>query len=147
MGCAKNSLRGIPFVGSGSTYTITPTKNIHEFSPSSRNGFISGGSLTLNNYDFTDQSSFTVRGKVTYKNTNIPADSVLFKIDGDIAQKGNKHVMTDANGEYELSVPIGSHTIEAYKEGHVFSVFPNDGTVYAFYQDEIVNSSTQRSSM
>ena len=54
MGCAKNSLRGIPFVGSGSTYTITPTKNIHEFSPSSRNGFISGGSLTLNNYDFTD---------------------------------------------------------------------------------------------
>ncbi len=133
------TLRGIPFVGSGSTYTITPTKNIHEFSPSSRNGFISGGSLTLNNYDFTDQSSFTVRGKVTYKNTNIPADSVLFKIDGDIAQKGNKHVMTDANGEYELSVPIGSHTIEAYKEGHVFSVFPNDGTVYAFYQDEIVN--------
>lgn len=133
------TLRGIPFVGSGSTYTITPTKNIHEFSPSSRNGFISGGSLTLNNYDFTDQSSFTVRGKVTYKNTNIPADSVMFKIDGDIAQKGNKHVMTDANGEYELSVPIGSHTIEAYKEGHVFSVFPNDGTVYAFYQDEIVN--------
>ena len=138
-GSGEYTLRGIPFVGSGSTYTLTPTKSIHVFSPTSRNGFISGGSLTLNNYDFTDQSSFTVRGKVTYKDTNIPADSVMFKIDGDIAQKSNKHVMTDANGEYELSVPIGSHTIEAYKEGHTFSLFPNDGTIYAFYQDEIIN--------
>ncbi|MBR6179709.1 MAG: hypothetical protein IKQ77_00645 [Prevotella sp.] len=133
------TLRGIPFIGSGSTYTLTPTKSIHVFSPTSRNGFVSGGSLTLNNYDFTDQSSFTVRGKVTYKDTSIPADSIMFKVDGAIALKGNTHVMTDMNGNYELSVPIGSHSIEAYKEGHVFSRFPSDGATYPFYQDEIIN--------
>ena len=75
-------IRGIPFVGSGTTYTLTPTCGIHEFSPSSRNGFIGNGSMTLNSYDFTDISSFPVRGKVTYLNTNIPVDSVQFMIDG-----------------------------------------------------------------
>ena len=133
------TLRGVPFIGSGSNYTVTPSKSIHVFSPVSRNGFVSASSLVLNNYDFSDQSSFTVRGKVTFTDTNIPADSIMFKIDGNIAQKDNKSVMTDANGEYELSVPIGAHTIEAFKEGHSFSTFPEDGTVYSFYQDEIIN--------
>lgn len=132
-------IRGIPFVGSGSTYTVTPTKGIHLFNPLSRNGFIGGGSLVLNSYDFTDQSSFTVKGTVTYQNTNIPADSIQFKIDGNLAQNKGGLVVTDANGEYELSVPIGSHTIEAYKEGHLISSFPADGSAYEFKQDEIIN--------
>lgn len=132
-------IRGIPFRGSGSTYTITPTKGIHLFNPQSRNGFIGGGSLVLNSYDFTDQSSFTVKGTVTYQNTNIPADSIQFKIDGNLAQTRGGLVVTDANGEYELSVPIGSHTIEAYKEGHKLTTFPLDGSLYEFKQDEIVN--------
>ena len=133
------TLRGIPFIGSGSTYTITPSKSIHVFSPNSRNGFISSSSLTLNNYNFTDESSFTVRGKVTYLNTNIPVDSVNFKIDGALASTNSGAITTDSKGEYELSVPIGSHLIEAYREGHLLSTFPADGTTYEFVKAETVN--------
>lgn len=131
-------IRGIPFVGSGSTYTITPTRGIHEFSPSSRNGFIGNGSLTLNSYDFTDVSSFPVRGKVTYLNTNIPVDSVQFMIDGNLVQ-AKEGVYSDANGEFEISVPIGNHLLECYMNGHKFTSFPLDGSTYDFKRAETVN--------
>ncbi len=132
-------IRGIPFVGSGSTYTIIPTRGIHEFSPQSRNGFIGNGNLTLNSYDFTDISSFPLRGKVTYLNTNIPADSIQFKIDGNIVQTKDGMVVTDANGKYEISVPIGNHLVEAYKDGHRLTSFPLDGSTYEFKRAEIAN--------
>ena len=132
-------LRGIPFVGSGSTYTVLPTKGIHEFNPASRNGFIGSGSLTLNGYDFTDVSSFPVKGKVTYLNTNIPADSIMFKIDGAFVQSGSGAAVSDANGEYEISVPIGQHRIEAYRNGHRLTAFPMDGSTYDFRRAETVN--------
>ena len=133
------TIRGIPFVGAGTTYTVTPSKNIHVFSPTSRNGFIGKGSLALNNYDFTDESSFPMRGVVRYANTNIPADSIQFKIDGNIVQTKDGAVMSDANGEYEISVPIGEHKIEAYKEGHLLSTFPLDGSTHDFLKEETVN--------
>ena len=132
-------IRGIPFVGSGSTYTVTPTKDIHTFNPTTRNGFIGNGSLALNNYDFTDQSSFPVRGTVTYLNTNIPADSIQFKIDGALVQNKDGASMSDSNGEFEISVPIGEHLIEAYKNGHRLTSFPLNGSTYEFHQAETIN--------
>lgn len=131
-------IRGIPFVGSGTTYTLTPTCGIHEFSPSSRNGFIGNGSMTLNSYDFTDISSFPVRGKVTYLNTNIPVDSVQFMIDGALVQS-KEGVYSDANGEFEIAVPIGNHLLECYMNGHKFTSFPLDGSTYDFKRSETVN--------
>ena len=131
-------IRGIPFVGSGSTYTLLPTRGIHEFNPTSRNGFIGNGSLTLNSYDFTDVSSFPLRGKVTYLNTDIPVDSVQFMIDGNMVQSKDG-VRSDSNGEYEISVPIGEHLIECYMNGHRFTSFPIDGTKYNFKKAEIAN--------
>ena len=131
-------IRGIPFVGSGSTYTILPTRGIHEFNPVSRNGFIGSGSLTLNSYDFTDTSSFPLKGKITYLNTNIPVDSVQFMIDGNMVQS-KEGIRSDSNGEYEISVPIGKHLIECYKNGHKFTSFPLDGSTYDFKKAEIAN--------
>ena len=133
------AIRGIPFVGSGTTYTVTPTKGIHSFSPSSRNGFVGNGSLALNGYDFTDTSSFPVRGTINYLNTNIPVDSVQFKIDGTLVQGGDKVVVSDSNGEFEISVPIGEHLIECYKEGHRLTSFPLDHSKYDFKQAMTVN--------
>lgn len=132
-------IRGIPFVGSGSTYTVRPALSIHEFSPISRNGFIGNGNLTLNSYDFTDVSSFPVHGKITYLDTNIPVDSIQFKIDGNLVQTKDGMVMTDANGEYTLSVPIGNHLIEPYKNGHRLTSFPLDGSTYDFKRAEVIN--------
>ena len=131
-------IRGIPFVGSGSTYTILPTCGIHEFNPVSRNGFIGNGSLTLNSYDFTDTSSFPLKGKITYLNTDIPVDSVQFMIDGNMVQS-KEGIRSDSNGEYEISVPIGKHLIECYKNGHKFTSFPLDGSTYDFKKAEIAN--------
>ena len=133
------TIRGIPFVGTGTNYTIVPSKSIHTFSPQSRNGFIGNGNLTLNAYDFTDNSSFTVKGKVTYLDTNIPVDSIQFKVDGALQKSKDGMLMTNADGEYELSVPIGEHRIEAYREGHRLTSFPLDGTAYDFHRAETVN--------
>ena len=133
------TIRGIPFVGSGSSYTFIPTKGIHEFTPVSRNGFISPGSLTLNSIDFSDQSSFPLSGTVTYLDTNIPVDSVSFKVDGVEAQGKNGVIYTDANGQYEISVPIGNHRIEAYRKGHRLTTMPMGAGTYDFMQAEVCN--------
>jgi len=134
------TIRGIPFVGSGTTYTITPTKGIHTFTPAQRNGFIGPSSLALNGTDFNDDSSFPMRGHVTYLNTNIPVDSVQFKIDGTAAQNKQGLLMSDANGEYEISVPIGNHRIEAWKDGHLLTSFPlKEGQTHDFTKSEVVN--------
>ena len=133
------TVRGLPYIGSGTTYSVVPTKGIHVFSPVSRNGFIGKGSLVLNSYDFTDTSSFPVRGRITYLDTDIPSDSIQFKIDGQLVQSKDKTLMTDSNGDYEISVPIGPHLIECFKEGHRLTSFPLDGSTYDFKQEMTVN--------
>lgn len=133
-------LRGIPFVGSGTSYTLTPTKGTHVFEPQSRMAFISANSLTQNNYDFSDVSSFKVSGQVFYENTNIPVDSVSFKVDGEEVQGKHGIIYTDNDGKYEISVPQGNHRIEAYRNGHKLSSFPeNAKDVYNFDKNEVVN--------
>ena len=133
------TVRGIPYIGSGTSYTFTPTKGIHTFSPASRTGFIGTGNMVLNNYDFTDDSSFPMRGKITYLNTNIPSDSIQFRIDGSLVQSLDGMVCSDANGEYEISVPIGRHRIECYRQGHRLTSFPMDGNTYDFKEAITVN--------
>lgn len=132
-------IRSIPFTGSGTRYSVYPTKGIHSFTPTSRSAFIGGTSLTINNVDFTDVSSFKVSGTIRYSGTTIPVDSVSFYVDGTPCNKNDKLIMTDANGEYEISVPIGNHYIEARRNGHTFEGagrYPNvEGETYEFLQD------------
>ncbi len=132
-------IRGIPFSGSGTRYSVYPTKGIHEFTPTSRSAFIGGTSLTINNADFTDISSFRVRGTIRYSGTTIPVDSVTFYVDGKPCNKNDKVIISDANGEYEISVPIGSHYIEARRVGHTFEGagrYPADSAeTYEFLAD------------
>ena len=132
------TIRGVPFTGTGTNYTITPQKTLHEFMPSTLNGFVSKQSLSLNNNDFTDESSFEYRGTVSYLNTDIPVDSVTFQIDGSTVMMNNQPVMTDANGQFTISVPIGSHAIQAVRTDHVLSRYPETGTV-EFLEAGIIN--------
>lgn len=132
-------IRGIPFTGSGTRYSVYPSLGIHSFKPTSRSAFIGSTSLNINNIDFTDISSFKVRGTIHYAGTTIPVDSVNFYIDGAPCNKNDKLIMSDKNGEYEISVPIGSHYIEARRNGHTFvnkGRFPAaDGETYEFVAD------------
>ena len=115
-------IRGIPFTGSGTGYTVSPTKGVHKFNPTSRTGFISANSLSLNGYDFTDESSFTVSGTIRYSGTDVPVDSVSFYVDGIPCSRNGELIMSNANGEYTISVPIGEHYIEARRNGHTFEL-------------------------
>lgn len=133
-------IRGIPFTGSGTSYSIKPSKGVHSFEPLSRSAYISANSLTQNNYDFSDKSAFVVKGQIFYENTNIPVDSVRFKVDGEFVEGKHGPIMTDTEGKYEISVPIGNHRIEAYREGHKLDAFPqSEKDTYTFNKPEVVN--------
>ena len=114
------SITGVPFSGEGVAYSVVPTKGVHEFSPAKQNRFVSVNSLISNGVDFTDVSSFTVKGTIYYEGTTYPVEGVDLMVDGIICVKDGNLIETDENGEFEISVPIGWHYITASKKGHTF---------------------------
>lgn len=114
------TLRGVPFNGSGTTYTITPQLGTHSFSPIYSSRYVSASSLVYSGVDFSDQSSFPVSGKVYYANTTIPVEGCTVYVDGKAASNNGKLAQTSSDGTFSVSVPIGRHYIELSKEGHVF---------------------------
>ena len=117
-------LRGIPFSGEGTNYTITPTLGIHKFNPGNESRFFNLNSLSYSAVNFEDVSSFPVSGKVLFDGTTIPVQEAMIYVDGNLAVKDGEAVMTDANGEFKVDVPIGDHFIQVKKNGHTFE---NDG--------------------
>lgn len=141
------SVSGIPFSGDGTSYSIIPTMGVHQFSPSEANRFVSAQSLIHNGVDFTDVSSFPVRGKVVYEGTTFPVTEATLYVDGLIAARDGAAVMTNDEGEFVVDVPIGSHFISVKKNGHTFQNegrYPADpdgvGTRYVF--EEAMNNLT-----
>lgn len=132
------TIRGIPFVGEGTSYSLIPTKGMHKFDYAARNVNIGRDALALNNVNFVDLSSFTYSGTIRYLDTNIPVDSIRFAIDGIPVTKDGKDYCTGANGEFEISVPIGDHYITATRNNHKTTRFPATGT-YSFLQEGILN--------
>ncbi|MEO9003944.1 MAG: LamG-like jellyroll fold domain-containing protein [Ginsengibacter sp.] len=119
-------ISGIPYTGTGVTYTVVPLFETHKFEPALVNRLISAGSSSFT-VDFKDKSAFAVSGFVYYSNSTVPATDVQFKIDGLYAQESNGNIIgTDATGKFSFSVPIGTHTVQAMKNNHVFE---NDGKI------------------
>ena len=114
-------IQGVPFQGEGTTYAVIPTLGIHQFNPTQQLRFVGNNSLVHNGTDFTDISSFPVRGTIRYANTDYPVEGVNFYVDGQICAKDGTPITTNAYGEYEISVPIGQHYITVAKQGHVFA--------------------------
>ncbi|MCR4916175.1 MAG: LamG domain-containing protein [Prevotella sp.] len=115
------TVRGVPFSGEGTSYTIIPTLGIHEFSPSAQSRFVSMSSLNHSGVDFEDVSSFPVSGKVYYAGTDFPVEGAFFYVDGTICAKDGEVIQTGEDGSYTISVPIGDHFIRVEKSGHVFA--------------------------
>ncbi len=115
------TVRGIPFVGEGTAYSIIPSKGIHQFSPSAKTCFISAQSLVHSGIDFEDISSFPVSGQILYAGTDYPVEGVSLYVDGVICSKDGEVIQTDKNGKFTISVPIGDHFITVEKNGHVFA--------------------------
>lgn len=115
------TIMGIPYAGSGTSYRITPWYGVHEFKPKTQTLFIGNASIVHNNINFTDISSFRVRGKVYYAGTTVPVAGVMFAVDGNTCLRDGKIIETDVDGNYEIRVPIGFHSVTASKTGHVFA--------------------------
>ncbi len=114
------TLRGVPFNGEGTTYTVTPEKGTHSFTPIYTSRYVSGSSLVYSGVDFTDNSSFEVSGKVRFSGTTIPVEGCMVYVDGTAASRNGKLVKSDYDGTFTVDVPIGKHYIEVKKDGHVF---------------------------
>ena len=116
------TIRGVPFAGEGTSYTVTPQLNIHKFAPSAQSRYISMSSLNHSGVDFEDISSFPVSGKVVYSGTDYPVGGVTFAVDGVMCTKDGEMVTSsEDDGTFTISVPIGDHYITLSKSGHVFA--------------------------
>jgi len=111
-------IKGIPFQQGGTNYKLAPALGTHEFKPNVRSMFISPTSLTANNIDFEDVSSFPMSGHIYYAGTNIPAEGIQFYVDGDLVTANGEVQKTNSNGYYQISVPIGEHFVQAKLGGH-----------------------------
>jgi len=109
---------GIQYLGSGENFNLVPNYQTHAFSPNSRSVYIGDGTNVYNNQDFTDVSSFPVTGTLFYKNTTCPTPGAVLKIDGQAVIKNGEQVVTDANGTFSVSVPIGNHFVSIEKTQH-----------------------------
>lgn len=114
-------VRGVPFSGEGTSYTIIPTLGIHEFKPAYQSRFVNMSMLNHSGVDFEDVSSFPVKGTIYYAGTDYPVEGVNFYVDGTICSKDGDIIATGADGTYEISVPIGDHVLTVGKNGHVFT--------------------------
>ena len=114
-------INGVPFSGSGVNYTITPSKGIHEFNSMKQTRYISSNSLVYSGVNFTDVSYFPVHGTIRYAGTTIPVDSCTFEVDGTTCMADGKPIMSDAEGKYTITVPIGDHSITVKRNNHVFA--------------------------
>jgi hypothetical protein len=114
----------VPYSNDGNLFVLTPMLGVHTFDPPSKPLFFSTNSVAHNNIDFVDKSSFKVSGKVYYEGGNYPVEGCSFSVDGKPAMRNNKLITSDANGEYQIEVPIGVHEVQVIKPGHNFI---NDG--------------------
>lgn len=122
-------IRGVPFAGEGTNYMVRPVLGIHEFSPQYKTRFVNTEALTHNGVDFENVSSFPVSGTIYYSNTDYPVEGVNLYVDGTICAKDGKAVVTNAQGKFTISVPIGDHYITVEKQGHTFELggrYPDD---------------------
>ena len=123
-------VRGVPYSGDGTNYSVTPVMDSHEFSPQYQSRYVNIDALNHSAVDFTDISSFEVKGIIRYAGTNIPVDSVQIYVDGRQASRNNEIVVTDEEGKFTVDVPIGKHYISVSKDGHTFvhERIPDDPT-------------------
>jgi len=126
-------IQGVPFTGEGTTYAVIPKLGVHQFNPTQQLRYVGNNSLVHNGTDFTDISSFSVKGSIRYAGTDYPVEGVNLYVDGQICAKDGMPITTNEYGEYEISVPIGEHYITVVKNGHEFA----NGGRYPADPDEV----------
>jgi hypothetical protein len=110
---------------------------------------ISGPGITDEGYNFYEKGTEKYpKGEYWYNKTNdrlelyakIYAEGVNVYVDGNIVlDENNIPEVSDKNGEFDVTVPIGNHYITLKKDGHEFAYngrFPAEpGTFKKFFED------------
>lgn len=125
-------INGVPILTNGGTYIVIPSKDFHEFEPVQKNCEISATNVNAIDVDFKDNSSFTVSGTISYKDTEYPVDSVMFYVDETLCTKEGTPIYSDHEGNFTIEVPIGAHYIKIERTGHEFENggrYPKEGTI------------------
>ena len=118
----KYAVRSVPYFGNGTAYALTPKKGAHQFSPSQEIRLISEA-VPSHTVNFTDNSSFSVTGRVLYSGGSYPVEGVHFTIDGVPAlDKTGQYIQTNDDGKFTINVPVGIHEVKAVKDGHTFEL-------------------------
>lgn len=135
-------ITGIPYREAGTYYKVVPTLGTHEFAPANRPLYFNNNTNTHNNVNFTDRTSVTVSGAIYYEGTDYPVEGALLNVDGAPCLVGGVPVVTNADGEFSILVPMGEHYITATKKGHTFLYngrYPEDpgnaGVTHEFLHD------------
>ena len=135
-------ITGIPYRETGTYYKIVPTLGTHEFAPANRPLYFNNNTNTHNNVNFTDQTSVRVSGAIYYEGTDYPVEGALLHIDGVACVVGGVPVLTNADGQFSILVPMGEHYITVTKNGHTFAYngrYPEDpnnvGVTHEFLHD------------
>lgn len=115
------SIRAVPYYGNGTAYNLTPSKGSHQFSPTQEVRFINAEAQS-HTVNFVDNSSFEVSGTVVYSGGTYPVEGAMFYIDGAAVMKNSTIVVTDENGNFSFSVPVGIHEVKVAKMGHTFEL-------------------------
>lgn len=113
-------IRGIPYASAGTNYVVRPQFGVHAFSPAHRTAFLTNQTSTSGATDFSDVSSFPVSGTVVYEGTNYPVEGAMLMVDGNFCTVEGKTVKTDEFGKFEISVPIGEHSVGVSLTNHTF---------------------------
>ena len=135
-------ITGIPYREAGTYYKVVPTLGTHEFAPANRPLYFNNNTNTHNNVNFTDRTSVTVSGAIYYEGTDYPVEGALLSVDGAPCLVGGVPVVTNADGQFSILVPMGEHYITATKKGHTFLYngrYPEDpgnaGVTHEFLHD------------
>jgi hypothetical protein len=79
------SISAIPYTGSGELFKLTPSLGVHKFNPKQETLFIGASSSVVNRVNFTDESSFTFKGRILYDSRGVfPAGPSSDDVTGDI---------------------------------------------------------------
>lgn len=113
-------ITGVPYKGTGTTYTLTPSFPNHSFDPGSMTVVI-GPNQTTATQDFKDRSSVHVTGYVYYENTTIPVQGAYFRQgENYIIGTDGRRVETKDDGSFDISVDAGTKVLVVEKANHVF---------------------------
>lgn len=127
-------LAGVPYIGNGTLYEVIPRLGTHEFSPTKQQVTLSATSVN-HNVGFVDKSSFPVSGTIRYEGSTIPVQGVQFYVDGVVCSNSKGEIITtDAQGKFQISVPVGRHEVKAVLANHTFA---NGGRILDDYGNDV----------